>query len=185
MAATRPPDADKPEEVMWQGRFVAAKRRGRWEYAGRPGGIRAAVILALDAGEVVLVEQFRVPLGSTCLELPAGLIGDDDGADGEDPFAAAERELEEETGYAAAHWEDLGEYSSSPGMLTETFSLLKATGLTRVGDGGGTESETITVHRVPLSGIAGFVAARRAAGVMVDVRILLLLGAEMLEENGA
>jgi ADP-ribose pyrophosphatase len=181
----RPPDADRPEEIVRSGKYVEAKRRGRWEYAGRPGGIRAAVILAVDAGEVVLIEQYRVPLGKTCLELPAGLIGDEDGGADEEPFAAAERELEEETGFAAACWEDLGEYSSSPGMLSETFSLLKASGLTRVGDGGGTDSEDIAVHKVPLARVPQLVAERRAAGVTIDVRLLLLLGAGMLEESEA
>ena len=89
--APLPPDADKPEEIVWEGRFISAKRRGRWEYVGRARGIRAAVILAVDAGEVLLVEQFRVPLDKPCLELPAGLIGDDDGEDDEDMFSAAER----------------------------------------------------------------------------------------------
>ncbi|WP_305098583.1 NUDIX domain-containing protein [Croceibacterium aestuarii] len=170
---------------MWQGRFITAKRRGRWEYVGRARGIRAAVILAVDAGEVVLVEQFRVPLGKPCLELPAGLIGDDEGADDEDHFAAAERELEEETGFAAARWEDLGEYASSPGMVGETFSLLRASGLSRVGDGGGVEGENITVHKVPVAALPAFVAERRAAGTMIDVRLLLLLGAGMLTESDA
>ena len=183
--APLPPDACKPEEIVWEGRFITAKRRGRWEYVGRARGIRAAVILAVDAGEVLLVEQFRVPLGKPCLELPAGLIGDDDGGDDEDMFSAAERELEEETGYAAARWEELGEYSSSPGMISETFSLLRATGLTRVGEGGGVEGEGIVVHKVPLAGLGKFVTERRAAGTMIDVRLLLLLGAGMLEENEA
>ena len=183
--APLPPDADKPEEIVWEGRFISAKRRGRWEYVGRARGIRAAVILPVDAGEVLLVEQFRVPLGKPCLELPAGLIGDDDAEDDEDMFSAAERELEEETGYAAARWEDLGEYSSSPGMISETFSLLRATGLTKVGEGGGVEGEGIVVHKVPLAGLEKFVTERRAAGTMIDVRLLLLLGAGMLEENEA
>src|SRR5688572_15100141 len=121
-----PPDADAPETVEWAGKFVLAKRRGRWEYAGRARGIRAAVILAVDAGEVILVEQYRVPLGRFCLELPAGLIGDE--TEDEDAIASARRELEEETGYQAAHWEDLGEFYSSPGMIQEGFTLLKATG---------------------------------------------------------
>ena len=51
-----PPDAELPETVEWAGKFVLAKRRGRWEYASRARGIRAAVILAVDAGEVILVD---------------------------------------------------------------------------------------------------------------------------------
>ena len=177
-----PPDAEAPVEIEWAGKFVQAKRRGRWEYAARAKGIRAAVIVALDAGEVILVEQYRVPLGKSCLELPAGLIGDDDGGEGESPLASAERELEEETGYRAAQWEELGEFYSSPGMLEESFTLVKARGLTKVGDGGGTEHEGITVHRVPLDGLAAFVATKRTEGVGIDVRLLLLLGAGMLED---
>jgi ADP-ribose pyrophosphatase len=175
-----PPDAAKPEQVEWTGKFVEVRRRGRWEYAGRPGGIRAAVILALDAGEVILVEQFRVPLGRFCLELPAGLIGDE--TEGEDALESAARELEEETGYAAAHWEDLGEFYSSPGMLSESFTLLKATGLTRTGDGGGTEHEDIVVLRVPLARVAETVAEHRARGHAIDVKLLALLGGGWLED---
>jgi len=185
MSAPLPPDAECPEEIVWQGRFVTAKQRGRWEYVGRARGIRAAAILALDAGEVVLVEQYRVPLGRPCLELPAGLIGDDDGGEGEDLFAAAERELREETGFAAARWEDLGEFSSSPGMVSETFSLLKASGLTKVSEGGGVEGEGIVVHQVALAALPAFVAERRAAGTVIDVRLLLLLGGGMFEELDA
>lgn len=177
---TLPPDADAPEQVEWAGRFVQARRRGRWEYAGRPGNMRAAVILAIDAGEVILVEQYRVPLGKFCLELPAGLIGDEEA--GESAIESAIRELEEEAGYRAAHWEDIGEFWSSPGMLSESFTLVKATGLSRVGDGGGTEHEDIVVHRVPLERIAETVAEHRERGNAVDVKLLLLLGGGMIED---
>lgn len=177
---TLPPDADAPEQVEWAGQFVEAKRRGRWEYAARPGNIRAAVILAVDAGEVILVEQYRVPLGKFCLELPAGLIGDENG--GEDAIGSAIRELEEETGYRAAHWEELGEFWSSPGMLSESFTLVRATGLTKVADGGGTDHEDIVVHRVPLGRIAETVAAHRARGQAIDVKLLLLLGGSLIED---
>lgn len=175
-----PPDARAPEQIEWTGRFVEARRRGRWEYAGRPGGIRAAVILALDAGDVILVEQYRVPLGKFCLELPAGLIGDE--TEGEDALTSARRELEEETGYAAVHWENIGEFYSSPGMLSESFTLLKATGLTRVSEGGGTEHEDIVVHRVPLGRIAETIATYRAKGHAIDVKLLALLGGSLLED---
>lgn len=175
-----PPDADAPEVTEWAGRFVVAKRRGRWEYATRTRDIHAAVILALDAGDVILVEQYRVPLGRVCLEFPAGLIGDE--TEGEGTLESAIRELEEETGYQAAQWEVLGEFASSPGMLGETFTLVRATGLTQVGEGGGSENENITVVRVPLARAAEVIAERRAAGVAIDAKLLLLLAGGYLEE---
>ena len=98
-------------EIMWQGRFITAVRDGSWEYVRRSRGIRAAVILATtDEGELLLVEQYRVPIGRRCLELPAGLIGDDDGGTGDTVELAAMRELEEETGYRPASVEVLGEF---------------------------------------------------------------------------
>ncbi|OYX67083.1 MAG: NUDIX hydrolase [Sphingomonadales bacterium 32-64-17] len=172
-------DADAPEEVMWAGRFITAKRRGKWEYVGRARGIRAAVILPLDGDDVILVEQYRVPLGCNCLELPAGLIGDEDGAQNEDPLEAAKRELIEETGYSAARWENLGVYFSSPGMVSESFTLLRASELAKVGEGGGVEDEEIIVHRVNRAELEQFVADARVRGVAVDVKMLLLLGAGM------
>jgi ADP-ribose pyrophosphatase len=176
-----PPDADAPEQIAWAGDFVVAKQRGRWEYVGRARGIRAAVILAIDAGEVLLVEQYRVPLGKYCLELPAGLIGDETA--GEDALASAQRELEEETGYSAVHWEEVGEFCSSPGMLSESFTLVKATGLTQVSDGGGTEQEDILVHRVPLEEVPEAIARHRAQGHAIDVKLLLLIGGGLLEDH--
>lgn len=169
--------ADEPEEIMWHGKFITARKRGKWEYVSRARGIRAAVILAIDEQDhVILVEQFRVPLGRSCIELPAGLIGDDEGAAGEDATAAAARELEEETGYRAGRMEILGEFYSSPGMVTESFTLLHAHDLVRVGDGGGTPGENITVHHVPRARIAQFVDDQRALGFGIDVRLLMLLG---------
>lgn len=178
----RPPDADLPVETMWSGQFVTTRRQGRWEYVERSRGIRAAVILALDEAadgrHVILVEQYRVPLGRPCLELPAGLVGDE-GAD-ESAETAAARELEEETGYRAADWTIAGEFYSSPGMVSESFTLLIARGLTRVGDGGGVGGEDISVHRVALANLADFVAEKRAEGCGIDVRLTMLLAAAWL-----
>jgi ADP-ribose pyrophosphatase len=166
-------DLEEPEEIVWQGKYITAKKRGRWEYVGRPRNIRAAVILAVEDGHVLLVEQFRVPLGKRCLELPAGRIGDE--TEGEEPLAAAGRELEEETGWRAGTLDDCGEFYSSPGMVSESFTLVRARGLSEIGPGGGTDSEDIVVHRVPLAQIAAFVEDRRGAGVGIDVRIMGLL----------
>jgi ADP-ribose pyrophosphatase len=172
---------EESETIVWQGRFVVAKTRGKWEYVGRARNIRAAVILAVEDGHVLLVEQFRVPLGRACIELPAGLIGDGDDDPGESTETAAARELEEETGYRAAKMETIGEFWSSPGMVTESFTLLRASGLTKVGPGGGTAGENITVHRVALDRLEEFLAERRAMGDAIDVRLLTLLGPRILE----
>jgi len=172
-------DRASPEEIMWEGRFITAKRRGRWEYVGRARGIRAAVILAVedaaDGRHVLLVDQYRVPLGRRCIELPAGLVGDHD--EGEEAMLAATRELEEETGYLSGRMESLGEFFSSPGMVSESFTLFRAHELAKTGEGGGVDGEDIRVHRVPLNGIHGQIAAWRAEGFAIDVKLLLLLGA--------
>ena len=173
-------DRDAPEEIVWQGKYVVAKTRGRWEYVGRTRNIRAAVILALLNDDVILVEQYRVPMGRNCIELPAGLIGDEDGGEDEDDLTAAGRELEEETGYRAGKLEDCGSYYSSPGMVSESFTLVRATQLQQVGPGGGTESEDIAVHRVPRAELASFLERKRGEGCGVDVRLLLLLGQDIL-----
>ena len=173
------PEAGEPEEVAWEGRFIAAKRRGKWEYVSRTRGVSAAVILAIDDGHVILVEQYRVPLDSWCLELPAGLVGDD--VEGEEAEVAAIRELEEETGYRAGRMVDLGRFYASPGMSSEGFTLLRAENLTRTGEGGGVEGEEILVHRVRLGEVPAFVAAKRAGGCAVDVKLLLLLAPALLE----
>ncbi|WP_340586885.1 NUDIX hydrolase [Erythrobacter alti] len=174
------PDADLPEEIAWQGKWITAKKRGRWEYVSRARNIRAAVILAVDDGDILLVEQYRVALGRRVLELPAGLIGDDAGGENDDPLNAAKRELEEETGYQAEHWEEIGEFCSSPGMTSEGFSLLKATGLKKVSAGGGVEGEDITVHRIRLAGISTTIADFRNGDVAIDARLLVALGPALL-----
>jgi ADP-ribose pyrophosphatase len=170
----RDPDLDLPPEVRWQGRFVTAWTRGKWEYAGRTGGIRAVVILAEHEGHYILVEQHRAPIGGPCLELPAGLVGDKDRGATIEGTAVAE--LEEETGFTAARIERLGDFHASPGMLSESFTLVRAHDVRRVGEGGGIAGEEdITVHLVPRAEIPDFVAAKRAAGVAMDVKLLVLL----------
>ena len=176
------PDRDLPEQIMWAGRFITAKTRGRWEYVSRARGIHAAVILAIDEAEdgrhVLLVDQYRVPLGRRCIELPAGLVGDEQ--EGEEASLAAARELEEETGYRPERLERLGNFCASPGMVSEGFTLFRAHGLVRTGEGGGVAEEDILVHRVPLDRIADHVADWRAQGYAMDVKLLLLLGAGMV-----
>jgi len=163
----------QPVRNAWEGKYITVKVEGTWEYVSRANNMGAAVILAIDGGHVLLVEQYRVPLKRYCLELPAGLVGDE-GAP-EESVDAARRELEEETGYRAEVMTEIGQFYSSPGMVSESFTLFRASGLARVHEGGGTGDEAITVHRVPLADIAAFVAAKRAENVGIDVRVMSLL----------
>jgi len=166
-------DSNAPLETMWRGKYLSALRRGRWEYVSRTGSTNAVVVIAEHHGKIILVEQYRVPLGKRCLELPAGLVGDEDeNATVED---TAVKELEEETGFTADRIEVLGEFHSSPGLLAESFTLVRAHGIRKIGEGGGTEHEDIIVHLVARADIPEFVEIRRRDGVAVDVKLLPFL----------
>jgi ADP-ribose pyrophosphatase len=162
-----------PVQVMWAGKYIRALKRGRWEYVSRTNDVCAVVILAEFEGQMILVDQPRIAVRRRCLELPAGLIGD------EDPNATVEgtavKELEEETGFTAERIERLGDFYSSPGMLSESFNLVRAHGVTRCGEGGGTEHEDINVHLVQRGDIPAFIEQMRGQGFAIDVRLLLFL----------
>lgn len=161
-----------PAQVMWKGKYLRAMKAGRWEYASRTNDVRAVVILAEHDGRIILVEQQRVPIGSRCIEFPAGLVGD------EDPAATIEqtavKELEEETGFTASHIERLGDFHSSPGMVAESFTLVRASGLRKIGRGGGNEHEDIVVHLIERGRVSEFIDERRSQGIAVDAKLLLL-----------
>jgi ADP-ribose pyrophosphatase len=167
------PDKNTPVETVWAGKYISALKQGRWEYVSRTGSTNAVVVLAEHDGKIILIEQYRVPVGGRCLELPAGLVGD------EDAHATIEgtavKELEEETGFTADRIEQLGCFHSSPGMVAESFTLVRAHGVRRVGEGGGNDEEDITVHMVAREDIPAFIKERREAGTAVDVKLLLFL----------
>ena len=179
MSKARP--EGQPEQV-WEGKYIKVLKHGTWEYVSRTRGVGAAVMLAADEGHVILVEQYRVPLGRMSLELPAGLVGDEE--EGEGVEAAAIRELEEETGYRAAQMVNLGRFHASPGMSSEGFTLLRAEGLTKVSEGGGVEGEEIQVHRVSHAEVPSFIEAKRREGAAMDVKLLLLLAGGFLQPLG-
>lgn len=166
-------DTDKPRELQWDGKYIRVFKQGRWEFVSRTGETSAVVILAEHEGRVILIEQYRVPLGGRCLELPAGLVGDED--ENATVEETAVKELEEETGFTAERIEPLGEFYSSPGMVAESFTLVRAHGVRKVADGGGNEHEEITVHLVPRDEVPAFIASRRREGIAVDTKLLLFL----------
>lgn len=96
-------------------------RQGDWEVVSRIGGRSAALIIATmkQSGRIILVRQFRPPLGTYSLEFPAGLIDPGEGIE-----ETAVRELKEETGYSCRILWQTGECSSSPGMTGEQVAMV-------------------------------------------------------------
>jgi ADP-ribose pyrophosphatase len=163
---------DEDKRVVWQGRYLRAVVRGRWEYVERRGitGI-VGIVPVTDDGRLVLVEQVRPPVDARVIELPAGPVGDEAGREDEPLARAARRELLEETGYEAAALRRLFEAAPSAGLSGESITFFLATGLRKVAPGGGDASEEITVHEVPLAGVVEWLEARRRAGAVIDAKI--------------
>lgn len=159
-------------DVLHEGKFLRLVQQGRWEYVERRTPNGAAVIIAVTgARELVLVEQFRVPVGAATIELPAGIIGDEVDFAGESILASARRELLEETGYACQAAKIVLSGPTAPGLTAEMTHLVLATGLTRVHDGGGVGDENITVHVVLLDDLGAWLSAAQARGCLIEPKV--------------
>ena len=161
---------DAPHTV-YEGRYQRMVVRGTWEYSERthPGGLAAIVIAVTPEDKVLFVEQFRIPLQARTIEMPAGLVGDVDS--GESIEQSAIRELEEETGWTAAQAEVLMIGPTSSGMASEKIAFVRATGLTRIGPGGGDGDEDITVHEIPRTQAAGWLVQKMGEGYELDAKL--------------
>ncbi len=162
----------EPTTTIAEGKRVRLVRRGDWEYVTRKklSGI-VAIVAVTDDGKLVLVEQFRPPVGKAVIELPAGLAGDESGHEQEDLAAAARRELLEETGYEAAEMSVLAEGVPSAGITDEVMTLFRATGLKKTGKGEGDGSEQITLHEVAVDRVPEWLEGQRKAGRLVDLKV--------------
>ena len=161
--------------TRYHGRYLSLLERDGWEFASRSNASGVVVIIAVtDEREIVLVEQYRKPVCANVIELPAGLVGDLHDPH-ESELDAARRELEEETGYAAADLKILMACPSSAGISDEIITFVLATGLKRVGPGGGDASEEIEVTVVPIDRAAEWLAQQHAAGKPMDPKIYAAL----------
>jgi ADP-ribose pyrophosphatase len=158
--------------TLYAGKFLALVKEGCWEYVDRVGATGAAIVVAVtDDQKLLLVEQYRIPVHSRTIELPAGIVGDEPEDSSEGFGDAARRELLEETGYTAERIEALTSGPASSGLTSEVVTLLRASGLKRVGAGGGVAHEDITVHEVPLGEVHEWLAARASEGLLIEPKI--------------
>jgi ADP-ribose pyrophosphatase len=174
------PNTQAPK-VVYEGKYQRMVVRGSWEYSERThaGGLAAIIIAVTPDDNVLFVEQFRVPLQAKTIEMPAGLVGDIDA--GESIEDSAVRELEEETGWTAGHAEVLMIGPTSSGASSEKIAFVRATGLRRVGEGGGDASEDITVHEVPRARAAAWLVEKMGQGYQLDAK--LWAGLWMIEHH--
>jgi ADP-ribose pyrophosphatase len=169
MPKTRP-------QVKYDGKFVRMVSRGGWEYASRKNlsGI-VGIVGVTDAGELLLIEQYRPPLGKVVIEIPAGLAGDIEGSENEPLAVAARRELLEETGYRARRLKQIATGASSAGITDELITLFLATGLQKVQENHGDSTEQITTRLVPVEKVEAWLKRQVKAGKAVDLKVYAAL----------
>jgi ADP-ribose pyrophosphatase len=161
-------------ETLYEGRYLSLQLRDGWEYVSRRHQV-AVLIAWTPEEELLLVEQFRVPLGRRVIELPAGLVGDEQGLENEELLDAAARELEEETGWRAGTLTEIMRCPTSAGMSDESVMFVLAEDMIKVGKGGGDDTEDIVVHRVRKTIIDEWLAERQAHGLGIDPKIYTAL----------
>lgn len=168
-------------KIVFEGRYLRMVVDGHWEYVERvhAQGMAVIIIAVTPDDDVLFVEQYRIPLGVRTIEMPAGLVGDDHASDSLE--AAARRELIEETGWEPASVEVLLTGPTSAGMSSERIAFVRATGLKRVGAGGGVAGEDIVVHAVPRSDAAAWLMQKVGEGFQLDLK--LWAGLWMIEHN--
>lgn len=163
-----------PCETLYEGRYLSLQLRDGWEYVSRRHQVAVLIAWTPDE-ELLLVEQFRVPLGRRVIELPAGLVGDEQGLENEELLDAAARELEEETGWRAGTLTEIMRCPTSAGMSDESVMFVLAEDMIKVGRGGGDDTEDIVVHRVRKAIINQWLAERQAHGLGIDPKIYTAL----------
>lgn len=159
-------------EIKYAGKFLRFVQEGRWEYVERAGCDGAAAVIAFTENEeLVLIRQFRPPVGRHAIELPAGLVRDEHHLAEEEYHDAAARELEEETGYHAEQLDLIGVGPTTPGLSSETVHLYLARGVKKISAGGGVDHEEIEVFAIPGSQLDAWFAERQAAGDVIDLKV--------------
>jgi len=166
----------KSSETIYDGKIIRTERdiailpdgtEAVREVVRHPGGV--GVIALDDDGYAYLVKQFRYPFMKITLEIPAGKLDK-----GEDPKAAGERELMEETGLKASHIEKLGSFYASPGFCDEEIHVYMATGLTQ-GDARPDEGEFVECEKIHITELVNMVENGKIKDGKTAVAILMAM----------
>ncbi len=161
-----------PKEVLHQGSYRRFVKTSGWEYMERIRSSEVVVLIPVtDDRKVIFVEQFRVPVQRNMIEFPAGLVNDLDSNQHESLEETARRELIEETGYDAATLKKIIRAPANSALATDMLTVYFASGLRKVGPGGGDATENITVHEVPLAEVDRWLSAQEVRDVFIDPKV--------------
>ncbi|MCR4405134.1 MAG: NUDIX hydrolase [Candidatus Acetothermia bacterium] len=163
-------------EVLYSGRLLRLELLRLAEPSGQiherevvrhPG---AVAIVSLLGERVLLVRQYRAPVGKELWELPAGTL-----EPGESPLECAKRELEEETGYLAREWRKLAEFYTTPGFCDERMVLFLAKGLEPAAGRKPAEDESIELREFTLAEVERLLRRGELEDAKTIVGLLLLI----------
>ncbi len=171
-------------KVLFETQHLRLLRRGSWQYVERRNVHGVVVVIPMtEHDELVLVEQYRIPVAAQVIELAAGLADIIDGQP-EPLETAARRELLEETGYQADRLEYLFAGPPSPGLSNEILTFYYAPNVRRVAAGGGADAdEAIHVHTVPLAGVESWLQQQTDLGKAIDPRVYVALYVARLRQD--
>ena len=168
-------------DSLYRTRYLELVSCGKWQWVSRPHRV-VCIVAMTDDRKVLLIEQYRVPVDARVIELPAGLVGDEEDVN-EPLLKAARRELLEETGYHAATLRPIFEGVTSAGLTDETTTFVLAADVRKVGNATGSADEQIEEHLVPLAEIDSWLNEQQRRGRKVDARVIA--GLYMLQRTGA
>ncbi len=158
--------------TLYEGKYKRLVRQGSWEFTERVNCSGIVVVLAMTQDKkVLLIEQYRIPVGKNVIEFPAGLVNDSSDHKNETLEDAAKRELLEETGYEAKTLRFCIQGPASQASSADILTIFKAAGLRKVSDAIGDGTESITVHEVSLHQADRWLQQKEKEGCLVDPKV--------------
>jgi ADP-ribose pyrophosphatase len=152
--------------TLWRHRLAAGEARREALVMAAPEWVNVVPLTA--DGQVLLVRQWRFGVAAPTLEIPGGMVEEDD------PRAAAARELEEETGYRARHWRQLGVLHPNPALLSNRLTIFLASDLEKVGEPLGDGGEEIELQSAALTDIPNLITSGQITHALVVAAFYLL-----------